>query len=466
MQPPGAARSARPARSARSARNSEHDNAVDVVATLHRAIGNHAVHGLLEAGRALCGSQLKRNVSSPGDVYEQEADLVARRVSRLPPGSASAASVSGESCCSACEAKAVPARTTSAPALAASPVPERLVEEFGAGHSLDSSTQAFFEPILGVDLGGVRIHADQSAASAAGALNARAFTAGHHVFFGTDRYAPGTATGRALLAHELTHVLQQAASRGSDAPVPTIQRVTDQPELQAGIEAGLHERAHPEDETLFGAWRWTCLSHFMAGEQLMSYAIRILRIYEATDPKVRNRLINELVLSVVPGVVTNPVCGCFPPSWMVEIARWWLRDEPDALAHLEHYLEGSGTPYVEDVQRIFAEDPHFKETMEVLIADKGPTHDELLDVYPSYSTGNWKNSFGGIDRIEYEILPENFSSADGTVPVRVTIEDDYDWHPDEHRAGPCLHTGMEIMKGQGAKSYRQIGTAIVRLKVP
>ena len=392
------------------------------------------------------------------------------------------------------------------------------------GEPLAADTRLPMERLFGHDFRNVRIHYDRMAGESAQAIQARAYTFGRHIVMGTgeyqphtrpgarllihelthvvqqgnphadsseplamsrrhdasertadqvageasatNRYAPGTAPGGALLGHELTHVVQQAVASRSDAVSHTVQRATDQPELLIGIAAGLYEREHPEDETLFGAWGWTCLSHFNWGIQLDFYRARIAIINATTDPKVKQRLISEFVSSIVPGYWTNTLCGCFPASWMVEIARWWLRDEPDALAHLEHYLEGSGTPYLEDVKRIFAEDPHFKDSVERWIADAGTPSGELRDVYPWYSTGNWSNSFGGIDLIEYEILPTNFSSPDRTALVRVTIEDDYDWHPDEHRRGPCLHTGMEIMKAKGAKSFRQIGTAIVRLKVP
>jgi hypothetical protein len=487
MQPPGAAthEARRPIPTWRTkparTRTGRH-NAIDEVARLHRAIGNHAVHGTLQAGRASFvlsnrtfggppGFQLKLDVSSPGDAYEQAADRVAQHIARLPspvPGTACAVSSATGSCCSACESNEVAstrakARPTLAPALSTA---GGLVEELDAGQPLDSSTRAFFEPIIGVDLRGVRIHADQSSADVAKALNARAFTAGTHVFFAANRYAPVTAPGRALLGHELTHVVQQAAANRGDAVVHTVQRATDQPELQLGIAAGLYEKEHPEDETLLGAWSWTCLSRASPAMALRLFEFRIDRMNATKDPAVKARLWNELVSNIMPGFWTNSVCGCLPPSWMVEIARWWLRDEPDALAHLEHYLEGSGAPYVEEVRRIFAEDPRFKESVEFWIADAGTPSGQLRDVYPSYSTGNWSNSFGGIDLIEYEILPANFSAPDRTALVRVTIEDDYDWHPDEHRKGPCLHTGMEIMKAKGAKAFRQTGTAIVRLKVP
>lgn len=65
---------------------------------------------------------------------------------------------------------------------------------------------AFFEPRLGRDLGPVRIHADAPAAASARALDARAFTVGHHIVFAAGRYTPRTPAGRRLLAHELVHV--------------------------------------------------------------------------------------------------------------------------------------------------------------------------------------------------------------------------------------------------------------------
>jgi hypothetical protein len=67
----------------------------------------------------------------------------------------------------------------------------------------------FFEPRLGVDLSGVRVHHDGGAARLAASVNARAFTVGRDVFFGAGEWAPGTARGDRLLAHELTHTIQQ-----------------------------------------------------------------------------------------------------------------------------------------------------------------------------------------------------------------------------------------------------------------
>lgn len=81
-----------------------------------------------------------------------------------------------------------------------------------SGRPLDASVRTGIEARLGGDFGRVRLHTDRAAARTAAALSARAFTVGEHVVFGEGQYAPGTATGRALLAHELAHTAQQRAT--------------------------------------------------------------------------------------------------------------------------------------------------------------------------------------------------------------------------------------------------------------
>ena len=79
----------------------------------------------------------------------------------------------------------------------------------GGGQPLPRSAINFFEPRLNRDFSQVRVHTDARAADVTKALNAKAFTVGRDVMFGAGQYAPGTATGKRLLSHELTHVVQQ-----------------------------------------------------------------------------------------------------------------------------------------------------------------------------------------------------------------------------------------------------------------
>lgn len=87
-----------------------------------------------------------------------------------------------------------------------SSVPEALLSP---GRPLASTTRAFMEPRFGHDFSQVRVHTDAQAARSAQAVDALAYTVGNDIAFAEDRYAPGAAHGRHLIAHELTHVIQQ-----------------------------------------------------------------------------------------------------------------------------------------------------------------------------------------------------------------------------------------------------------------
>ena len=88
------------------------------------------------------------------------------------------------------------------------------------GQPLPAATRHMLEPRFGRDFGGVRVHTDASASAAAHAVHASAFTVGSHIVFASGRYSPSTVAGQALLAHELTHVIQQSGGRAR----PVIQR--------------------------------------------------------------------------------------------------------------------------------------------------------------------------------------------------------------------------------------------------
>jgi outer membrane protein OmpA-like peptidoglycan-associated protein len=86
------------------------------------------------------------------------------------------------------------------------------------GQPLDSATRAFMEPRLRHDLSHVRVHANPQAAESAAAVSALAYTVGNDLVFGAGQYAPHSNTGRHLIAHELTHVVQQTKGGvGADA---------------------------------------------------------------------------------------------------------------------------------------------------------------------------------------------------------------------------------------------------------
>ena len=139
---------------------------------------------------------MQRRVSQPGDPHEQEVDRVADTVTQTPDS----------------------ARTNDATSAADH------ASDSGAGsggQALDAATRAYMEPRFGHDFGQVRVHTDAQAAEAAENIGARAYTVGGDIVFGAGEYAPETTSGRHLLAHELTHVVQQ---QGDATAASTVQR--------------------------------------------------------------------------------------------------------------------------------------------------------------------------------------------------------------------------------------------------
>jgi uncharacterized protein DUF4157 len=84
-----------------------------------------------------------------------------------------------------------------------------------SGQPLDSATRSFFEPRFGYDFSKVRVHTDRRAHESARAVSALAYTVGDHLVFGPGQFAPSTSSGQRLLAHELTHVIQQTQGRSA-----------------------------------------------------------------------------------------------------------------------------------------------------------------------------------------------------------------------------------------------------------
>ncbi len=85
----------------------------------------------------------------------------------------------------------------------------------GGGQPLPTNQRTFFESNMGRDFSSVRIHIDSKAADTARSINARAFTLGQDVVFGAGEYSSGSSSGRRLLAHELTHVVQQSTNKNN-----------------------------------------------------------------------------------------------------------------------------------------------------------------------------------------------------------------------------------------------------------
>lgn len=90
-----------------------------------------------------------------------------------------------------------------------------------SGSPLDTSTKGFMESRFSYDFSKVKIHIGETATRSAGSVNALAYTLGNNIVFGQGQYQPNTLKGKRLLAHELTHVVQQSNASYNPYGLPT-----------------------------------------------------------------------------------------------------------------------------------------------------------------------------------------------------------------------------------------------------
>src|SRR5262245_3444277 len=246
-----AIRNLAPARPRRTAHSEAHPG------TPRPAMRNQAAQRLL--------IQARSTVSQPGDPYEQDADRVAGEVMRMtgPPEPQRPFRV--QRLCTECEdglhrvateeteKEQTLQRSAAGQSSAGDPSAGAYAEiQKTSGQPLPDSVRDFFEPRFGRDFRGVQIHTGPGAAESAQAVRARAYTMGQNIVFGAGEFAPETTAGRSLLAHELTHTVQQADPGAGSVPRPQAKR-DDGHNLSAPRLAGSATlEAAFDDEVLIG----------------------------------------------------------------------------------------------------------------------------------------------------------------------------------------------------------------------
>jgi lysozyme family protein len=246
----------------RSRSSSSQSQAVHPVLQLQRTLGNQAVQRILqpelekpEAGLASGAPsefandvnrththstspvlvQSKSKDSTPEDIYEQEADRVADQVMHMPGPETK-------------RARANDAGEMSTPSMV-----HEIVSS--TGRPLDPATRGFMESRFGQDFSQVRVHTGSPADDAARAVQARAFTLGHDIVFGHGEYAPHETGGQRLLAHELTHVIQQRPGVNSAAARVGGGPAVRQHATASGVQRQKAVPAETKDEDA-AFWEW------------------------------------------------------------------------------------------------------------------------------------------------------------------------------------------------------------------
>ena len=170
----------------------------DILA-LQDAAGNRAVNQVLRSDTGNAARiQAKLTINAPEDQYEQEADRVAEQVIQMKVKPYETEDL-------------VQQKSRQQSNVSGTSVSNSFLHQLGPGQPLSPSTRAFFEPRFGSDFANVRVHTATCGSDVAHSVAAHAFTVGSDIVFDRGKYTPHTPQGQKLLAHELTHVVQQRA---------------------------------------------------------------------------------------------------------------------------------------------------------------------------------------------------------------------------------------------------------------
>jgi hypothetical protein len=323
-------------------------------------------------------------IGHPNDAYEQEADRVTDvvmggRAAKLHWSISSTSTAAGLqrkcSCgssggasgeCAECGRKREEGtlQRKSAGASGAAYAPPIVHDVLNSpGRPLDQTTRAFFEPMFGRNLGNVRVHTDAHAALSARKVGARAYTVGDDVVFADRQFAPQSQDGTALLAHELTHVLQQGQSadvlhRYAEAEPDVEEDVEEEAEeetpgghrhaappspfsLRGRIEA--HRRAQTADELQFEMElpasttdrggsagkdfqeekpKQTAAAATESGTVSVAYTPRVFYMLDAMEADVARAQSNEDILDIYLSYFRDSAAGLAPRAASATRARF------------------------------------------------------------------------------------------------------------------------------------------------
>ncbi len=302
--------------------------------------GNHTMTGeCAECSNERSGQQTKLRIGEAGDIYEQEADRIADQVMATPAHSAVTSSPPRVQRYAGRSAARQDAALDSVGYVLSSP-----------GRQLEPALRQDMEQRFGNDFSRVRVHSDAAAQRSAREVDALAYTVGHDVVFAAGEFAPYSTRGQRLLAHELTHVVQQTAlpdsvavsgtgaiqQRASRAYVqrrPTASNAVDK-QAQAIIDAAKDSQTTPDAGARAVAAVWAILKTYYPGEAAKVSAVEFVE----KDP----------------GLTTSPVGSGATLTGKIAVGSYFL-DHIDSFArrvlqvghelqHIDQQRGGMGGP--------------------------------------------------------------------------------------------------------------------------
>lgn len=316
--------------------------------------------------------QTKLAINKPGDDYEREADRISEQVMRMSEPQLQHACACGGGCpkCQSeppgQEHERFQTKRIGSSDLGHATAPASVHEVLrSSGRTLDPAPRGFMESRFGHDFSQVRVHTDAKAAESASAVNALAYTVGRDVVFGAGRYAPGTTEGDRLLAHELTHVVQQSDGRegqGGNGPLfvsgsaARIQR--DKDDQQKGPAKLKHIKAAAK-ELRNGVMVWAMWGIENSNQVIMSisftpfppYQGKTISFLQTVSGGSGNRELDVLTYGRH-GSTTDDTEPFYGASWDNQNRSWAAEGAPDRFKN-QPGTASSPTAYFFDIPMVY-----------------------------------------------------------------------------------------------------------------
>jgi hypothetical protein len=245
------------------------------------------------------------------------------------------------------------------------------------------------------------------------------------------------------------------------APVPTVQRDPPRPVGFGQDQPETYEPAFMKD-ALPGAGK------ILRALAAVTGWMTIMHIAEEASRKETSSEVLQVIIAggLLGGLLRDDaVAEVLPQSWLIALAQREVSSKgPLARQHLDHYLAGSGSDFVEDVATLYRQDGGFKQESEIQIDNGGALSGQFSVSQASYWSQEWQYALGAVDEVHYELV-RVVDEVHAEVSIR--LRDNYEWHPDEYRSwgSHIAHVALEAAKQNGAKNYWEVGQATIVLNV-
>ena len=275
--------------------------------------------------------QTKLTVNKAGDKFEQEADRMADKVMRAPAPAPAGLDQKLDQKMERNKPEQL-LRKESGPAPSVDSSTQTAIgNKMTGGQPLSNDVRGFMEPRFGADFSGVRVHTDTESAGLSNRLSARAFTHRNHVFFSNNQYQPGTSEGKQLLAHELTHTIQQGQSI-QRSPQVTVAATTTPSVQRLGVQDALDYFADK--------------AYYVPGFRLLSIVLGFNPINGRSEARSAANILRGLI-ELIPGgaLISQALEG----HGVFTRAGAWVEQQLSALGSIGSDLVGALTRFVDSL---------------------------------------------------------------------------------------------------------------------